>query len=401
MLCARVSRASRLACWVTLLNVVAVPAWAIEEPLRHAPIFSVDPDTHVPKMSWEMHAQVVPAYILYAFSVRHGSTVVHYQNGGTGTPVTVDSGDTDWHAASWPITNFYTAWPSSQFHGTGAYLSDGDYVLEMWWAYDVAHPTYVSAGSIPLNCVDGSWSFGDVPPDPGPPPADGTGRINVIVKHAGIPQAAYSVKFLQAGPDDEDVTTTTGPDGRTLLEVKPGVYSVHVSGNFSADGTLIEDSGVRTVVVALGRSVGLSFDFDSHGRDSAGSGGSPGEPGADSGTGGWLMDVLRAAFVPASGHFAQLRTHAEGLLDFGPLALIREFWSSDGHSASGPISIELPVMLPNSAGVWSPTGTAYPLTYTGLTSTPLWPTFRAMMGAGVWLSFVWGVTRFLTPKMFV
>ncbi len=393
-------------CWGLVLLLVPSVARATDEPLQAPPLVNIDDQTDMPFLSFGWRAMSQPELLHVHLKITDLTTGLVALTSGPYTakgPLevypahhVVDPADTVFETRTVPITAYW--FPQFPAQGgrpwAGPGLPDGQYAITFLWQYEYigGGGGNITAGTVLYNIVGGVWTLGDVPEPPPVPPTAGSGALVVTAKHLGIVQSNYTVVVSNAGPNGTDLSGVTDATGKVRFEVPAGGWQVHCAGQ--AAGVLTMDSGVRTAVVARGSTVNVVFGFDSSGKDTAGSGGTSGSPNSEEGTGGWLVEALKAVFIPKGESVDLLKAQVGEFFDWGPFSLIQEFVGLATEEPTGKMGLAVPLFN------WS-TGVKtgeQAIDTTPFTNTAVWGTIRFMLGMGVWLGFAMYVKSRLMPQ---
>lgn len=283
--------------------------------------------------------------------------------------------------------------------------------------YFVFHAVFPDGASFNLSVwrVAGQWTVAapKPPADPDPPqipiPSNNTNKaasMTVQIQNAtGVGQGLLSVWLYGATLD----SATTDSLGRVRFQnIISGPYAVHVAGALtnSAGQHIQIDKNVNTKL-ENGDDVQLTITIDDQGeiKDTKLGATSPTASNPNSEP-TWLQSAATALFVPDHAHMDQVKHDLDPILNWGPFAPIAQLAALTGAAtvdSSKIITLAMPspTWVPgseNNGGHWDTTTNTSPLSFTGLTSQPLWPLFRALEGAAVWITFIYGLAHKFMPR---
>lgn len=248
-----------------------------------------------------------------------------------------------------------------------------NYGINMWVRNGVAtlDPPQGTAPGVPVASSHGQYD-------------QTTANLNIHVQSSVNSLAIGKLYVTYQGPSVGSSQLSTGGNW-AVNNIYPGSYVIRVVGNMrtSTGGYTKVDQSVNATVAA-NSTAKVTILLNDNGT----LGNTQGGDGSSSGSGGMIIDALKYLFVPHQAAIDQMKTDMSGFFNWGPFALIGQF----SALTSAPTSTLAPVQIPmvgynTTTRKWQSNGVNLTVPVFSAATGAGWAAFRALMGAGVWLSF--------------
>ena len=266
--------------------------------------------------------------------------------------------------------------------------------------------------------LGGKWTNYAPPPpnDPGPPPVVGAatgsalGEIDLTVAFADGTPASWLATYFYGPTLSAQRTDAAGMT--RLRSAVQGPYQIHLTGNVSDAGNNASLDYMYNCTLSGGQTLSVVITLNPNGTvknatTSTNTSTNPADPNAAP---TWLQSAFTALIIPSAPHWNPILADLNALKSWGPFGVFSQMigiTSITAVDSSNIITLTIPVPVVQYVDIHThfPTFNMNldnrPLSFQPIITASGWPFVRLMMGASVWMTFIFGLAHKFMPRFYV